>query len=61
MQFQEARKEKTREPDIQNELEGNGFPAWNMIDEMNKMTDKMKLNRNNQQLKKKKNRLYLCE
>lgn len=60
MQFQEAREEKTKEPDIQNELEGNDLAAWDITDEMNKMTDKMKLNKNNQQLRNKKG-LYLSE
>lgn len=60
MQFQEAREEKTKQPDILNELEGNDLPAWDITDEMNKMTDKMKLNKNNQQLRNKKG-LYLCE
>lgn len=60
MQFQEAREEKTKQPDIPNELEGNDLPAWDITDEMNKMTDKMKLNKNNQQLRNKKG-LYLCE
>lgn len=60
MQFQEAREEKTKQPDILNELEVNDLPAWDITDEMNKMTDKMKLNKNNQQLRNKKG-LYLCE
>lgn len=51
---------KTKEPGIQSELEGNDLPAWDITEEMKKMTDKIKLNKNNQQLRNKKG-LYLCE
>lgn len=37
---------KTKEPGIQSELEGNDLPAWDITEEMKKMTDKIKLTNN---------------
>ncbi len=43
---------KTKEPGIQSELEGNDLSAWDITEEMKKMTDKIKLTNNNSGIKR---------